>query len=407
MTTEFLKLHLDHSLVDFNEAGKELEMIKKIPLPDFAKFETDCDEIEEVSKKYQDFKNILVVGNGGAINSFNGFYSCLAKNKAKKNVEIINTPEPDFLNELKKLYPKEDTLVLIISKSGTNPTALEIMFYFEEYPKLVVCTEGVGALYEIVKRKRLDYLSYPSMKEFPNLDDRHTGISASGLVPASLLGIDIKGIYQGAKEMYSRCAPSIPFQDNIALQMATAFYILEKKGYVEIFCPIYSTKLYGFLPAIIQFIHETVCKDGQGQTLFGDLAPESHHHTNQRFFGGKNNVSGLFITAVQHDQNTCINIPDELIDIKLRGSTLKDLNKINYYKFLEYEFIGAFRDAIERRIPVIHLEVEKITPPVVGQFLALFQYWAIYSAYLRGVNPLGQPQVERSKEISFELVKKR
>jgi len=51
------------------------------------------------------------------------------------------------------------------------------------------------------------------------------------------------------------------------------------------------------------------------------------------------------------------------------------------------------------------LEVKDISSHSVGQFLAMLQYRAIYSACLRGVNPIGQPQVERSKEISFELVK--
>lgn len=403
-----LKLNLGYSQVNFYDAAEELEKIKQVSLPDFVKFETDFAEIERIAGKYNHYQNLIIVGNGGAINSFRSFYSCLAKNRAdKKNkkVEIVNTIEPDYIKRLKELYPAEETLVIVISKSGTNPTALGILFAFWEYPRLVVCTEGAGALYQIVKREKIDYLKYPSPGEFPALDDRHTGISASGLVPAALLGLDVKKIYQGAKEMHQQCAPAVPIESNPALQLAAAFYLLEKKGFIEIFCPVYSTKLYGFLPAMIQFMHETVCKDGKGQSFFGDLAPESQHHTNQRLFGGRKNILGFFITARQEDSKTSLEVPAELTDISLRGGILNDFQGITYAKMLEIEFEGTFRDALEKKIPVIHLEMKEVSPASVGRFLALFQYVAVYSACLRGVDPYGQPQVERSKEISFELIK--
>ena len=409
---EQIKLDLQYSLVNFAEAAEELEKVKRVQIPDFARFETDFTEIKRIAKIYQHYQNLIVVGNGGAINSFRGFSSCLQNSRgqkgtaAGKKVYILNTIEPDLIQELKESCQRENSLVLIVSKSGANPVPLEIMFMFWEYPKLVVCTEGLGALYQIVKREKIDYLKYPSHKEFPHLDDRHTGISASGLVPAALLGIDVEMIYAGAKEMHGKCAPMIPVKENPALQLATAFYLLERKGYEQIFCPVYSTKLSGFLPLMIQFLHATVCKEGKGQSIFGDLAAESQHHTNQRLFGGKKNILAFFITAGQEDQRTEVKVPLNLTDIPLRGGILKDLAGIPCSKLLEFEFQGTVNDAVEKGIPVVQLHLEKITPFSVGQFLGLFQYLAIYSAYLRGVDPYGQPQVERSKEISFELIKK-
>lgn len=399
-----LKLNLNHVGVDFKEAALELEKIKEVPLPDFSRFQTDLEEINRLARKYAHFQNFLIVGNGGAVNSFRGILSCLGQS-SKKKVEIITTPEPDYLFELKSRYPRENSLLIIISKSGTNPTALELLFAFREYPLLAVCTEGLGALYQIVKREKLDYLKYPSEKEFPTLDDRHTGISASGLVPAALLGLDFQEIYLGAKDYYLKCSPLAPLEDNPALQLATIFYLLEKRGYEQIFCPVYSTKLFGFLPLIIQLLHETVCKDGNGQSIFGDLAPESQHHTNQRLFGGKKNIIGFFLTAEQEDQTSRVEIPSDLTDISLRGGILNDFVGIPYTQLLDFEFQGTFNDALENKIPIVHLHLKQISPRSVGQFLAFFQYLAYYSAILRGVNPLGQPQVERSKEITFGLIK--
>ena len=400
-----LKLNYQHSLVNLAEAKEKLEKIKNLSLPDFVKFKTDIEEIEKDTKRYQHYSNIIVIGNGGAINSFHGFYSSLAMGKSRKKAEILNTIEPDNLNLLKSLYSRDDTLVVFVSKSGTNPTALQAMFAFWDYPKVIICTEGEGTLHKIVKREGLHYFTYPCSKEFSNLDDRHTGISASGLVPAALLGINIKEIYAGAKEMYEKCAPAVPVEENPALRLAASLYLLEKRGFIEIFCPIYSTRLHGFLPALIQTFHETVCKEGQGQTVFGDLAPESHHHTNQRLFGGKKNVLALFITAQQDDRTSMLEIPAGLTDIQLREGILHDINVLPYFRLLEFDFRGTFQDAVEKNIPAVHLELAEVSPKSVGQFLALIQYVGVYSAHLRGVDPLGQPQVERSKQISFELAR--
>lgn len=401
-----LNLNLENSGIDLSAAKAQLEKFKSLPLPDFTRLSTDANAIKKFAKKYSAFKNILIAGNGGAINSFKAFYSALAKYRTDKNVEILNTIEPDHLNDIKSNYSVKDTLLVVISKSGTNPTPLEILFVLKDYQKVFVCTEGSNALCELAKREKIDYLTYPSVSHYPSLDDRHTGLTASGLFPAALVGIDIADLYSGAEEMYKKCSSTIALSKNPALQLATAFYLLEKKGFVEIFCPVYSTKIASFLPLLTQFMHETVCKNETGQSFFGGVAPESQHHTNQRLFGGRKNIIAFFITTGQQDVKTQINIPGGLKNIPLRESTLGVFDKIPCSALLDFEFKGTVHDAVEKKIPAIHLNLAEVSPRSVGQLVALFQYVAVYSAYLRNVNPFGQPQVERSKEITFELVKK-
>ncbi len=401
-----IKLNLEHSHANIEKVQAEINRIKEVPIPDFAKYKPNLAEIERVTKKYLHYKNLIIVGNGGAINSFRGFYHSLARGKTTKQIEILNTVEPDYINELKAKYSPSNTLIVIVSKSGTNPTAMEILFGFKEYPKLAVCTEGDNALFKIVQKEKWDYTTYPTYQELPHLEDRHTGFMASGLTPAALVGIDIVELCEGARIMYDKCAPDVPIENNPALSLAATLYALDQKGFTEIFCPVYSTRLFGFLPGIIQMLHETACKEGKGQTIFGDLAPESQHHTNQRFFGGRNNVLGLFIHAGQDDDKSRVSIPSELFELKIRGGNLKYFDGVPYSKLLEFEFQGTLRDAIDNGIPTISIELEKLSPKSVGMFLALFQYVSVYLAHLNGVNPLGQPQVERGKDISFELVKK-
>ena len=206
--------------------------------------------------------------------------------------------------------------------------------------------------------------------------------------------------------MYKKCSPKIPIENNLALQLSVALYQLDKEGYTEIFTPVYSEQLLGMLALIIQLIHESTGKDGKGQTIYGGFAPESHHHANQRFFGGRKNVVGIFMRVDnQEDIKSKVKIPNSLQDIKLRDGYLRDIDGITYAKALEFEYEGTRQDAIRKKIPHAAITLDKITPRAIGELLAFWQYVAVYSSVLRDVDPYDQPQVESSKSISFSLTK--
>jgi glucose-6-phosphate isomerase len=134
--------------------------------------------------------------------------------------------------------------------------------------------------------------------------------------------------------------------------------------------------------------------------------PESQHHTNQRFFGGKKNVLGLFITVEnQEDNDSRVIVPDSVRKIKVRDGTLNDIDKVHYAKALHYEFQGTYQDAINSKIPVARVSLDKISPFSIGEFLGFWHYVAVYSSLLRDVDPFDQPHVETAKQISFRLRK--
>jgi glucose-6-phosphate isomerase len=153
-------------------------------------------------------------------------------------------------------------------------------------------------------------------------------------------------------------------------------------------------------------MHESVCKKGKGQTILCPEAPEWHHHTTQRFFGGRKNVLGLFVTVDnQKDNETTVDIPLSVSKIKVRDGILADIDKVHYASALNYEFQGTYQDATKKKIPCANIRLDKISPFSIGEFIAFWHYTAVYSSLLRDVDPFDQPQVESSKEISFKLRK--
>ena len=396
-----LGVDLQYTFTDFDHVREKIAGISSLDLPSFVTHKPDIKQFKKKLAKYKKFKNLIVIGNGGSVNNFLALYEALHNPLAKeaKNAYILNTMEPEVIHELKAKCSRKDTLVMPISKSGSNMGPRESLMAFLEYPVLAI-TGTDGALFEIARREKWDTIMHP------DVGGRYSGRTSCALVPALLCNIDADQINKGAIEMYRRCAPSVPIEKNPALQLSVALYQLEKEGYTEIFVPVYSSKLMGMLSLIIQLIHESTGKDGKGQTIYGSFAPESQHHTNQRFFGGKKNVVGIFLRLEKHeDSKTKVKIPHALGEIRIRDGHLRDIDGITFAKALEFEFEGTRQDAIRKKIPHCVLTPDKLAPKSIGEFMAFWQYVAVYSSVLRDVNPYDQPQVESSKAISFSLTK--
>jgi glucose-6-phosphate isomerase len=396
-------LHVDISGLNigkFDSLKMKLLDIRKAKLPPFETYTEDFEKLKAALKRYRGYKRLILIGNGGSNTSFKAYHQALVPLGFEKELFILTTMEPDLLAELKAAFPRRKTLVMPISKSGTTIGVLEAMFAFKDYDMLPVTSPDSGAMSVIAKKAKFEMIPHPPV------GGRFSGLTASAFAPALFFGIDAFSIDNGARTVYQSCNPQVPVERNPALKLACALYLLEKKGYSEVFCPIYSSKLCGFSTLIVQLMHESVCKKEKGQTFYCAEAPESQHHTNQRFFGGKKNVIGLFMTVEhQKDENSVVRVPDSVKDVKERSGNIGDIEGVPYAHSLEYEFQGTYQDALSKKIPCARVSLDKISAFTVGELIGFWHYVAVYSSMLRGVDPYDQPQVESSKDISFRLRK--
>jgi glucose-6-phosphate isomerase len=261
---------------------------------------------------------------------------------------------------------------------------------FTEYPWLVI-TGKSSPFREVGEKLKAKIIFHPP------IGGRYTGLTEVSLIPAAILGLDAKALYEGAKEFYY-----LYDKENLAWKAASVFYQLEQKGFADVFMPIYSHNLFSLSNLIVQLCHESFGKNGKGQTYLAAEAPESQHHTNQRFFGGQKNICGFFINSDSVLHPTITNYPPLIHSVQIKGHVLFDINKISLEKSLEFELQGTLEDARINGIPTAHFSISGYSPREIGAFIAFWQLFAVYSSVLRGVNPFDQPQVENSKTISFD-----
>ncbi len=382
--------------LDFESlAEKYRPKLKAIPTPAFAEHVENIPALTKKLGPYQKYQNILLVGNGGSIWAFMPLYTALVNRVEGKKVVLLTDMEPDYLATVKAQYQPEDSLVVIVSKSGSTVGVIENLFVFAEYPHLYV-TDPASTLGQIGSQRKVEILHHPPV------GGRYSTFTACAYVPALLAGLPVEEIEAGGRGFYREFA-NLDKTDNPAMLAAIALYELEKQGYTEVFLPIYSNFLQTFGMIATQLFHESFGKDGKGLTVVAAQAPESQHHTNQRFFGGRKNMVGCFLHVVnQTDNQATVTIPAELQSIPLRTGSLADINGSRLCDSFVSEYLGTFMDARSQGIPLIDIAVAEISGYTVGGLMAFWHYLTVYSAALREVDPFDQPQVEASKVISFE-----
>lgn len=363
--------------------------------PVFSSHKEDIAALREQLADFQVYKNILLVGNGGSIWSFMPLYTALADRVGGKKVVLLTDMEPDYLATIRQQYKPQESLLVAVSKSGSTVGVIENLFYLHDYPQLYV-TDLDSTLGQIGKQAGVPMIVHPPV------GGRYSTFTSCAYVPAILAGLPVDEIEAGGRAMY-RVYSEIDNAHNAALNVAFVLYELEQRGYTEMFLPIYSNFLQTFGMIATQLFHESFGKSEQGITVVAAQAPESQHHTNQRFFGGRKNMVGCFLhVANQKDTASTVHIPAEYHDIPLRSGKVGDLNDIRYADSFTAEYLGTFTDAKNQGIPLIDIAVSEVNGYNVGALMAFWHYVTVYSSLLRGADPYDQPQVEASKVISFE-----
>lgn len=370
----------------------EITRKKSNPKFGFKDIKPNFEKIKELEP--ENYDNLVVIGNGGSITSFRALYYAFIDD-IEKHVRLVTTMDPDYLSRVADECQPQNTLVVTISKSGETVGVIESMLYFSERGfDILTITEDQDSTLKTITEKR-DYQFIPHK----DVGGRFSGLTETALVPAYLTeAIDIEKVRKGGEQIYQE----LENEGNPAEKIAKALYEAQNQNYEEILHPIYSSRLYGFLPLNIQLMHETVCKEEEGQTIYGDMGPEYQHHTNQRLFGGQKNIITLFLSVENHKKDMQIHIEQDIKDIEIQGRKLSELEQNSYQDSLDKEREGVKETLTEKDKPFIEIKLQDTKEKNIGKLIALMQSTAVYSAELRDVNPYNQPDVERSKGKSYE-----
>ena len=393
------------------EAKKNDKMVGWMLLPE----NYDKEELQRILKAKEKIRKesdvLIVIGIGGSYLGAKAVIDALIKEKAKKDTEVIfvgNNMSTRYINDIiSYIYDKEFS-INVISKSGTTT---EPAIAFRIFKQLLIEKYGVeearkriyvttdklkGALREISREEAYETFTIPD-----NIGGRYSVLTAVGLLPIAVAGIDITKLLEGARNAMNEYLNEELLENNCYIY-ATLRYILHSKysKNIEIF-GIYEENFRSFLEWIKQLFNESEGKEGKGIFSTSAVFTTDLHSIGQYIQEGRRD---LFETIINiEDMN------EEDIIMKLDET---DEDNLNYLENMTLDYInkktmeGALEAHLEGDVPSMLITLEKLDEENIGYLIYFFEKACAIYCKLLGVNAFNQPGVEAYKKNMAKLLNK-
>ena len=374
--------------------------------------------IKKAAKKIAKESDILVViGIGGSylgaravIESLTSTFYNLLSEKQRKYPQILyvgNNLSPNYINELIEYIGDKDFSVNVISKSGTTTEPaiafrifreiLENKYGIDEARSRIYATtdKEKGALKTLAENEGYEQFVVPD-----NIGGRYSVLTAVGLLPIAVAGIDIDKLMEGARTAQERFDES-DLKYNECYQYAVIRHILysKMKKTTEILVN-YEPKMHYFTEWWKQLYGESEGKDKKGIFPAGVDFTTDLHSMGQYIQEGRRDLFETVITIKTPQNDIVINPDDDNLDglNYLSGKTMDYVNK----KAME----GTVKAHVDGDVPNIIIEMEKLDEKNIGELIYFFEKACAMSGIILGVNPFNQPGVEKYKKNMFHLLEK-
>jgi glucose-6-phosphate isomerase len=355
------------------------------------------------------FTDILSIGIGGSALGPQFVAEALAPSFPPLAIQFIDNTDPAGIDRiLTRLRNRlASTLVLVISKSGGTPEPRNGMVEVKKAYAGHNLDFARHAIAITSADSKLDKLAKSEgwLATFPMYDwvgGRTSEMSAVGLLPAALQGIDIRAMLAGAKEMDA--ATWVPkIKENPAALLALSWYFAGNgRGEKDMVVLPYKDSLLLFSRYLQQLVMESLGKEKdlngnivhQGIAVYGNKGSTDQHAYVQQLREGVPNFFMTFIEVLEDRQGASP-------EVEPGGITSGD--------YLSGLLQGTRQALYENQRDSITVTIPQVNPRTVGALIALYERAVGLYGFLINVNAYHQPGVEAGKKaaaVVLELQKK-
>lgn len=293
--------------------------------------------------------------------------------------------------------------ICVISKSGgTMETAVAFRQYLALLEKelgadagawlskLVVPVTGEsGKLHDLAKGLGCEEIfSVPD-----GVGGRFSVLSAVGLLPAAMLGIDCVQLLEGAIAMNEHFANAAP-EDNVVLRYVAVNHLLEKeRGATIRVLSTWSKSLESIGLWYDQLLAESIGKAGLGATPLTTVNTRDLHSRHQQHQQGIPNkvFNNVIVEAYRAD---ALRVGQS----ERNQDTLNDIAEKTLPDIMSAAIRGTNDALHEDGRPTTDIVLPALEPHAIGQLLQMLMLATVVEGRLMGINPYGQPGVEQYKK---------
>ncbi|MEM6450347.1 MAG: glucose-6-phosphate isomerase [Cyanobacteria bacterium P01_D01_bin.105] len=383
--------------------SEDLKKNVTAPLSAVKEFATKVRAGDITSDGENPFTDILAVGIGGSALGPQFVSKALAAATPPLAIHFIDNTDPVGIDHtFEEIGDRlSTTLVIITSKSGGTPETrngmVECKAAFEkagvDFAKHAVAVTGEGSKLDNVAKSEGWLATFPM---YDWIGGRTSELSAVGLLPAALQGIDIQAMLDGAKEMDDATRVN-DIKTNPAALLALSWYFAGNgKGEKDMVVLPYKDSLLLFSRYLQQLVMESLGKENdldgktvyQGIAVYGNKGSTDQHAYVQQLREGVPNFFATLIEVLQDRQGESPEVEP--------GVTSGD--------YLSGLLQGTRRALYENNRDSITITVPDVNPKMVGALIALYERAVSLYASLVNINAYHQPGVEAGKKAAADVL---
>ncbi len=347
--------------------------------------------------KSKDVELIAVIGIGGSSLGAEAIYNFLnSKNHYARKLIFFDSTDPISIQNKINLIKKDRTIFLIISKSGTTVESISILKYLDQLfnfnrENLIVITDKNSPLEKFGETRNLEIFHIPD-----NVGGRYSVLTAVGLLPLALVGVNINSLLQGAKNLKNSF-----FSGNYDQIIQKAIYYVKYYNIYSLNCLFsYSESLRGFNSWYVQLWGESLGKRQLssalkiGFTPIGLIGPTDQHSFLQLIMEGRTDKTVTVIKIKDFENN--LTVPEN------RFKNLESLDMLNNIKFadlINMQCDSTIKALESVNLPLDVIELESISEESIGGLIYYYELLTALVAMQLNINAYDQPGVELGKKI--------
>jgi glucose-6-phosphate isomerase len=312
--------------------------------------------------------------------------------------------DPATFAALLELVPLDRTLWNVVTKSGgTAETAAQMLIVIDRLEQTLGAERAKRHIVATtdpdkgILRKTATARGWRTFDLPGNVGGRFSVLSAVGLLPAAVAGLDVSGLQDGARRMRDRAITGA-LRENPALLLASLLHHHHTQNARPITVMMtYVDALFDTADWFRQLWAESLGKDGHGPTPIAARGATDQHSQLQLYAEGPDDKSYLFLTTRERGRELAIprselarSAPDYAY---LAGRGMGEL--------LDAELAGTIGSLRTRGRPTGTLTLARPDAPALGELIMLLEAATAFAGPLYGVDPYDQPGVEDAKRRAY------
>lgn len=312
-----------------------------------------------------EFDHVMLCGMGGSSLCPEVLSQTFGPQAAYPELLVLDSTDPDVVDAFEKRIDIERCLFIIASKSGT--TTEPLVFYKYWYDQVTKRKPNPGNSFVAITDPGTRMVEMATADHFQriflnpsDIGGRYSALSYFGMVPAVLMGLDIKQLLERAATMIRQCTPEVLVAENPGVRLGAIIGESALAGRDKLTI-VTDEKISALGLWIEQLVAESTGKEGTG------IVPV--------------NVEPVGPPPVYGDDRIFVSI------------AVGDLAGEAQARLKTLEAAGH---------PVVYRQLSDVYD--LGEEFFLWEFATAFAGWRLGINPFDQPNVQESKDATRELL---